>query len=257
MGWKRCRSRVSSFRRASFRRVSNVMMASVALSRRTSEVMSSGNKSESDTDAAESDDGKSAVQAAMSRRASMVAASRRVSMVAKSRRESIVEDAEQPTPAASSSMLSLKAVVEQAMSQARSRRESFNPMDVLGGDTVSTFTQTEESYLADASEQREPPSAPPQEDYYVPGEAYPVATNHGPATLAVVGEESARRMGFKSVERNFMGGGFRVPDPEPGEHRRRYSTIERRASGACTRTVRSWRSLLRADTLTPRPLYYP
>jgi hypothetical protein len=116
--------------------------------------------------------------------------------------------------------------------QARSRRESFNPMDVLDGDTVSTFTQTVESYLADCSEirQREPP---PQEDYYVPGEGYPVATNHAPATLAVVGEESARRMGFKSVERTFMGGGFRVPDPEPGKHRRRYATIERRASGAC------------------------
>lgn len=107
-------------------------------------------------------------------------------------------------------------------------------MDVLGSETVSTFTQTVESYLADCSEtqQREAPSAPPQEDYFVPGEGYPVATNHGPATLAVVGEESARRMGFKCVERNFMGGGFRVPDPEPGKHRRHYSTIERRASGA-------------------------
>jgi hypothetical protein len=30
-----------------------------------------------------------------------------------------------------------------------------------------------------------------------------------------------------------MGGGFRVPDPEPGKQRRRYSTIDRRASGAC------------------------
>lgn len=100
-------------------------MASVALSRRTSEVMSSGNRSESDTDAAECDDGKSAVHAAMSRRASMVSASRRVSMVANSRRESIVEDVEQPNPAAPSAMLSLKSVVEQAMGQVRSPLPPF------------------------------------------------------------------------------------------------------------------------------------